>query len=142
MVLRFTGGDFTDLLNEQDRFILLVYFTGQEKDNSTGSYLTILPTEHPLFLRCDHKIIMETFSGVTYVETYHHESYDMINHFGFNYDELWDEENQIHRPLIVAVNKGWIVTSSFGQCYCSETYIDIIHSIYPELFVPPSVSES
>lgn len=142
MVERFTGGTFTNLLNEHDRFILLVYFNGQEKDNNKPHRMALLPTTHPKFDRCDHKVIMNTFSGVTYVETYHHESYDLVNNFGFSYEDLWDEGNKIFRPLIISVKNGWIVKSSYGECYCTETYMDIIHSIYPELFVPPSVSES
>lgn len=142
MVLRFTGGDFTDLLNEQDRFILLVYYDGQQIDHQKGHRLALLPTEHPLYERSDNKVIMETFSGVTFIETYHSEAYDLVNNFGISYDDLWDETNNVFRPLIIAVKKGWIVTSSFGECYCAETYMDVIHSIYPELFVPTSVSES
>lgn len=142
MLERFTGGDFTKLLNERDKFILLVYFDGQQKDNGTASHLTLLPTEHPKFERSQHKVIMDMFSGVTYVETYHHESYDLVNNFGFSYEDLWDDYNEIFRPLIISVKNGWIVSSSYGECYCTETYMDVIHSIYPELFVPPSVSES
>ena len=142
MILRFTGGDFTDLLNEQDKFILLVYYDGQQITHDSSHMLSIVPTEHSKFERSDNKVMMDTFSGATFIETYHSESYDLVNHFGFSYDELWDEENKIHRPLIVSVNKGWIVKSSLGECYCSETYVDLIHSIYPELFIPTSISES
>ena len=142
MVIRFTGGEFKELLNEQDRFILLVYFDGQQIDDEKGHYLGILPTEHPKHVRTDSKVLMDTFSGATFIETYHSESYDLVNHFGISYDDLWDEENKIFRPIIISVKNGWIVMSSYGSCYCTETYTDIIYSIYPELFEPPSVSES
>lgn len=143
MLVRFEGGDFTELLNEHDRFILLVYFDGQQFDpEDKVHFMSILPSTHPKFERCDNYVIMDMFSAATFVETYHSESYDMVNHFGISYDDLWDEENKIYRPIIISVEKGWIKDNSYGKCYCSETYTDVIYSIYPELFEPPSVSES
>ena len=142
MLLRFTGGTFTDLLNEQDRFILHVYYDGQETNGDETTHLSILPTTHFAFDRTAAKEVMDTFSGVTYVETYHSEAYDLISHFGISHDAIWDEGNGFHRPLIISVKNGWIVRNSFPECYCLDNYIDIIHSIYPELFEPSSVSES
>lgn len=142
MLVRFTGGDFTELLNEQDKFILLVYFDGQDKNGDDMGVLSILPSTHDKFGRSQGNIIMETFSGVTYVETYHSEGYDLVIHLGVNYDLIWDDNGGHHRPLIIAVENGMAKNISFPQCYCIETYLDVIHSLHPELFEPPSVSES
>jgi len=142
MLVRFKGGNYTELLNEQDKFILHVYYDGQDKNGDAVTHLSILPSTHEMFDRTPGKIIMDTFSGVTYVETYHSEGYDLVIHLGVNYDMIWDENGGHYRPLIIAVERGLAKAISFPKCYCDETYVDIIHSIHPELFEPPSVSES
>ena len=143
MFLRYEGGDFTSLLRENNKFILMLYFDGQQiDDEKTVSYLTILPSSHTFYPRTDFNVITDTFSGVTFVETYHSEAYDLVYHLGFNHDYLWDEENKIFRPLIIAVKDGYTLASSYGQCYCTETFMDVLIQLHPELFEPPGVSES
>tara|TARA_R110000803_G_scaffold72574_1_gene136273 strand:+ start:8486 stop:8917 length:432 start_codon:yes stop_codon:yes gene_type:complete len=141
-VTRFKGGDFKDLLNDNNKFILLVYFERQTWDGG-NSFLGLLPTWELNDTRNHNLEIMETFSGVTYVETYHSESYDLVSHFGISHEEIWDEGNDGHyKPLIIGVKDGWVTKTSVGSCYCVETYIDILNSLHPELFIPPGVSES
>ena len=142
MVLKYEGGDFSELLNQNERFILLLYFDGQELDTQNKVTLGIIPTTHNKFSIGENYAVMESFPSVTYVETFHSQAYDLVSHFGISHDDLWDGKNKIFRPLIISVKDGWIVKSSYGMCYCVETYIDIIYTIYPELFEPPSVSES
>jgi|TARA_R110000772_G_scaffold1668_6_gene5701 hypothetical protein len=141
-VTRFKGGDFKNLLNDNNKFILLVYYEGQILE-SHSTFLSILPSWELNDNRNQNVEIMNTFTGVTYVETYHNESYDLVSHFGISYEDIWDSGNNGHYiPLIIGVKNGWITKTSVGMCYCAETYIDILNSVYPELFIPPSVSES
>lgn len=143
MLVRYTGGSHTDLFKEHDRFILLV-FVDLQLDFNPGWNLSLSPSFSTTPEQSNHHVeIMKNFPDVVYVETMHSESYDMINNFGFDYDnEIMDLHNGHYKPMIVGVKKGRVVSHSIGRCYCAETYVDIIHSLYPELFEPTSVSES
>ena len=142
MLLRFEGGDFKDLLKNNERFILHVFFKEQAK-LKTEAYLNISPSFSNVAESANqHVKVMKSFPDALFVETFHHESYDLVNNFGFNYGELWDDFNSHYRPLIIGVKKGRMVSNSLGECYCIDTYMSILHSVYPELFEPPSVSES
>ena len=142
MLLRFEGGDFSKLLKDNERFILHVFFKEQTELNP-GAYLNISPSFSNVAESANsHVEVMKTFPDALFVETFHHESYDLVNNFGFNYDELWDDFNKHYLPLMIGVKKGRMVSNSLGECYCLDTYMSVLYSVYPELFEPSSVSES
>jgi hypothetical protein len=131
MFVRYKGNNFYELLSEHKNFLWFIYDNFQlERTN-----VSIVPSW------LDHNGVInsinEVFPNVIFVESMYSEVRDEISEMGFDlYSDvidggLWDSNNDVQRPLIIGIKKGWKDTDSIGMCYCVETVTKIIFSVYP-----------
>lgn len=140
MFLRYSGGVYTDIIRFHTPFIMFVY----NKEVSNISTLQIVPS----WIERDSENVVKylgegMLSGLTFVETFHEESYDFANNFNIDYGDYYDYKGKHLIPTMIAVGKdGQLIDTSYGKCYCLETLMDLVGQIDIELLKPPSVSES
>lgn len=129
MFIRLTDADFNKALIEYKRFILMVYFDEQQDEEY---WVKIKPTwseESDRLLEA----FDEVFPDVVFAESKLSEIRETLHGFNISLDDLWDEQSKNYRPIIISIDKGWISSTSYGKCYCSETLTEMIFDIYPEL---------
>jgi hypothetical protein len=131
MFVRYQGNDFYGLLTNHKNFIWLIYDNFQlEKTN-----VSIIPSwlDSNGVINSNNEILPE----VIFIESMYSEVRDEVAELGYDlysdvYDGgLWDNNNDVQRPLIVGFKNGWKMIDSIGECYCTETITRIIFSVYP-----------
>lgn len=141
MLLRYSGGVYTDLIRFHTPFIMISYF--DEQLTNHGS-LEISPSfcEGCVSDRV-REIAEDIIPDLTIVETMISESYDFANSLGINYGNHYDNNNGHMIPVMVAVGEnGKVIRTSYGKCFCMETLLELVAEMDINLLKPPSVSES
>jgi hypothetical protein len=140
MFLRYSGGVYTDIIRFHTPFIMFVYNEDLPKDTS----LTIIPSWYKRDVNHVVKFLGEgPLSGLTFVETFHQESYDFANSLNIDYGNHYEYHNERLLPVMISVGKdGKLIDTSYGKCYCLATLLELVASIDIKLLEPTSISES
>ena len=152
MFVRYEKERHSELFESDDVFILMVYFMNQgkydEKNKKFYESLALYPSfivkldENNGITLTNHVVEFEKlFPDLKIVEAYHHEIHDFVEELGFSYEWLWRKDG-IFRPMIFAFKSRDEFEHSYSKCYCADTLVEFAHYIRPDLFIPPSVSES
>lgn len=153
MFVRYNKEDYHELFEDNEPFILMVYFMKQgEYDKNTERFydmLALYPSYHKKYdklkdvhLPNELVVFEELYPDIKIVEAYHHEVYDLVMECGIDYTTLWKDFDRIFQPLIFAFKNKNDFETSYSKCYCVQTLTELSIFIRPELFIPPSVSES
>lgn len=129
MFIRLTDYNFNKSLIEHKRFIWLVYFDEQHDEKY---WTQIKPTWSEKSTRLV-EAFSEVFPNVVFAESIISEVRETLHGFNISLDDLWDEGSKNYRPIIISIEKGWIKSTSYGKCYCDETFTEMIFDVYPEL---------
>lgn len=129
MFIKLTDNDFTKALINHKRFIWMVYFDKQDTDKT---WVSIKPTWSEYSSRT-LEAFNEIFPEVIFAESKITEVIDTLHGFNISLSDLWDDNSKEYRPIIISIDKGWISSTSYGKCYCSETLTEMIFDVYPEL---------
>lgn len=153
MFVRYDKENYHELFEDNEPFILMVYFMKQgEFDENTQifyDHLALYPSyvkKHDELKGIDipNQLVMfeNQYPDIKIVEAYHHEVYDLVMDCGIDYDTLWKDFDKIFQPLILSFKNKNEYETSYSKCYCVETLTELSIYIRPDLFIPTSVSES
>lgn len=141
MLIRYSGGVYTDLIRFHAPFLLIAYFDEQMIHHHT---LEISPTFCDVCPSDKVRIIAEDIiPSLNVIETLQSESFDFAVSLGLDYGNYYDYNNEHPLPLMIAVDKnGKVIDTSYQKCFCLETMLELIAEIDIDLLKPPGVGES
>jgi hypothetical protein len=140
MVVRYSGGVYTDIIRFHTPFLLMVYTPTQMDGTST---LTIKPTWVDPEVNLMKYLSEDVFPELDIIETTHLESFDFALSFDIDYGEYYNHDSEEYFPLILAVGEnGKLIDTSYGKCYCLETIMELVASVDINLLEPTSKSKS
>jgi len=153
MFVRYNKEDYHELFEDNEPFILMVYFMKQgEYDKNTERFydmLALYPSYHKKYdklkdVHLPNQLVVfeELYPDIKIVEAYHHEVYDLVMECGIDYTTLWKDFDRIFQPLIFAFKNKNDFETSYSKCYCIEALTELSIFIRPDLFEPTSISES
>lgn len=130
MFIRITKDNFMESLAKHKRFMWYIYLDDQDTNKYT---LGIRPSWFDYGSNIVNEI-EKNFPEVVFAESKFNEVYDILTEFNIRHSEMWDDNNESLKPFMISIDKGWIKRTSLGMCYCTETVVDMVHDIHPELF--------
>jgi hypothetical protein len=125
--------EITNKIGEFKKFIWICHIKKKNK-------LVIRPSWDPLHegIPTELQLLDEMYPEVVIFESFVEDSVDKILEFGVDFSEIRSNDfDQELRPIMMSFDKGWLKETSTGKCYCTETLMELIISIYPELFQEP-----
>jgi|LakMenE01Jun11ns_1017448.scaffolds.fasta_scaffold8946688_1 hypothetical protein len=139
MFKKFIGKNFFDYLYEDKSFIII--FHGKEISDRMGIRPSDEREDFSEYANELH-IFEENFPEIVIYEAVVTDEIDSIINMGISTDYFWDEKFEYFRPFFVLIKNGWVSETSLDSCWCLDTLIHYASQLRPDLFEPPSVSES
>lgn len=130
MILRITSDDFPHILDTYPKAIWVLH-----AKNSDLS-LKISPSWKKSGGTINE--INELYPDIVIFESIVDEELEFLDDLGFDHNMIWSKNH--HRAFMINLDEYAVKRHSIGMCHCTETFVDFVVDLFPELFEPPSES--
>ena len=125
MIQRVEPTEIIGKLSEHKKFMWICHL-------KNSGFLTIRPTWDPSPSGAESEVMLvhDQFPNLIIFESYINDAYDQVKEFGVIESDII-YRNKL-RPIMMTFKNGWINKTSGSNCYCTETFVDLIIDLHPE----------